>query len=283
MPSSQRGERDVPTLSQAEINLAHYGEPAAGRSDYWRLMAAPRFRTATILRLLAQENPARILDIGCGDGTLLSEIHDRMPAAELAGIDLSPGQIAENRRLRPHIEWMAGPAETLQESVPAGRYTAIVAAELIEHLADPAGFLRNVRSVIAPGGLLVLSTQSGRVGETERRVGHLRHFTAAEMTQLLRDAGWQPVRVWNAGFPFQDLSKYIANLAPDYSMRNFGERPYGFKERLVSLTLRILFRFNSQRRGAQLFASSVLKIHLVLIFVTQIAADKDIRRQKRHK
>jgi hypothetical protein len=39
-------------------------------------------------------------------------------------------------------------------------------------------------------------------------------------------------------------------------MRNFGERPYGIKERLVSLTLRILFRFNSQRRGAQLFATA---------------------------
>ncbi|HYI11915.1 MAG TPA: class I SAM-dependent methyltransferase [Thermoanaerobaculia bacterium] len=264
MNPTQREERseqesDVPrpsgaALSQAEINLAHYGEPAAGRSDYWRLMAAPRFRTATILRSLAEENPSRILDIGCGDGTLLSEIHERMPAAQLAGLDLSPGQIAENRLLRPTIEWIAGPAETLQETVPAGRYNAVVASELIEHLADPEGFLRNVRSIIAPGGLLVLSTQSGRVGETERRVGHLRHFTSEEMKRFLVAAGWQPVRVWNAGFPFQDLSKYLANLAPDYSMHHFGERPYGLKERLASLILRILFRFNSQRRGAQLFA-----------------------------
>ncbi len=240
-------------LSQTAINLAHYGEPAAGRSDYWRLMAAPRFRAATIVELVVDARPLRVLDIGCGGGTLLASLQEQLPEAHLTGLDLSAAQIELNRVAYPNITWYEGTAEELHQVLP-DRYNAIVASELIEHLGDAAGFLRNVRRVAAPRGQLVISTQSGRVGETERRVGHLRHFTVGEMSALLSSAGWYPERVWNAGFPFQDLSKYIANLAPDYSMRRFGARAYGPFERLASLVLRGLFRLNSQSRGAQLFA-----------------------------
>jgi len=101
---------------------------------------------------------------------------------------------------------------------------------------------------------IAVSTQSGRIGETERRVGHVRHFTSDEMARVLRDAGWRPVRVWNAGFPFHDLSKWYANRDPDASMRRFGERSYSWQEDLVCLGLRLAFQLNSSRRGAQLFA-----------------------------
>jgi SAM-dependent methyltransferase len=64
---------------------------------------------------------------------------------------------------------------------------------LFQHLTDPARFLRGAAGWATPArGRLILSTQSGRVGETERRVGHRRHFTVEEMTDLLRAAGWTP-------------------------------------------------------------------------------------------
>jgi hypothetical protein len=85
-------------------------------------------------------------------------------------------------------------------------------------------------------------------------VGHLQHFTATGMRQLLSDAGWSPERVWNCGFPFHDLSKWYANRNPDATMRRFGDERYGLREDLVCWALRTAFRTNSDRRGAQLFA-----------------------------
>ena len=100
----------------------------------------------------------------------------------------------------------------------------------------------------------MLSTQSGPVRATERYVGHQRHFEKEDLLTLLRDAGWAPVRAWNAGFPFHGLSKWLANRRPTATIERFSVRPYGPAEILACWTLRLLFKLNSNRSGAQLFA-----------------------------
>jgi hypothetical protein len=131
----------------------------------------------------------------------------------------------------------------------------VVASEIIEHVEDPRGFLENAAAWASPGrGRLILSTQSGPVGETERRVGHRRHFSPEEARALLSAAGWTPARVWNCGYPFHDWSKRAANLFPAASMAHFSARAYGPFQNVTCAILRSLFRLNSQRKGAQLFA-----------------------------
>ena len=103
----------------------------------------------------------------------------------------------------------------------------------------------------------MLSTQTGALRETERRVGHRRRYTAAELRELLRASGWTPHRIWNTGYPFHDLSKWYANRSPDRSLAEFGEQAYGVRQDLVCWALRQAFRLNSRRRGAQLFAVAI--------------------------
>jgi len=242
----------------AILNQVYYDQPSVGREDYWRYMAAPRFRAATILRCLGQEEVSSIVDLGCGGGLLLAEIAERFPAAKLAGVDLSPRQVDDNRARLPGIEWCAVDLDRSLDDTDAlasmaGRFAAIVASEILEHLDHPDVFLRNARRLAAPGGRLVLSTQSGPIRETEMRVGHRRHWTRADLNDALASTGWTAEQTWNAGFPFHDLSKWWANRDPDASMRRFGGDRYGRGERLICWALRVAFRFNSRRRGAQLF------------------------------
>ncbi|MDE2293124.1 MAG: class I SAM-dependent methyltransferase, partial [Elusimicrobia bacterium] len=197
-------------------------------------------------------------DLGCGGGELLRELRAGRPDSALCGIDASEAQIAENGRREPAVEWRV---LDLDSDAPApaalrGTFDAVVASEVVEHVARPASLLRHALELARPGGRLLLSTQSGPVRETERRVGHLRHFEAAEMGRLLSDAGWRPERVWNEGAPFHDLAKRLANARPDAAMRRFGTGAYGPLERLVCLALRAAYRLNSRRRGAQLFAQA---------------------------
>jgi SAM-dependent methyltransferase len=238
------------------LNRAFYGHLSAGRDDYWRKMAAPRFRVRTLLKLLAEEPAHRLVDLGCGSGSLLGEIGARLPEAELCGIDLSEPQIEANRARSPAIAWYVTDLDRPQRSsvLPRDRFDVVIASEIVEHVARPEVLLANALELATPGGRLLLSTQSGPVRETERRVGHVQHFTVDAMRDVLEHAGWQPVRLWNAGFPFHDVSKWYANLDPDASMRRFGDGAYGWKEDLLCWSLRIAFRFNSARRGAQLFA-----------------------------
>lgn len=248
--------------SGTELNRAYYSDLQPGKDHYWRKMAAPRFRVRTLLALLSELGThldgQRLIDLGCGSGQLLADIAVRFPTLELAGADLSEPQLAVNRRAMPGCQFYAmdlGVPDAVPESL-AGRFGVVTASEVIEHVDHPDELLRNARRLCAPGGRLLLSTQSGQVGETERRVGHLRHFTAAEMSSLLESTGWQPLRVWNAGYPFHDLSKWYANRHPDALLKEFADKPYGLKEDLICLLLRLAFRLNSTDRGAQLFATA---------------------------
>lgn len=239
-----------------EINHAYYDREQPGREDYRRYMAAPRWRMRLLLGALAGATPARLADLGCATGAVVGELRAAFPGARFTGLDLSPAQIEANRRREPDGDWQVADLSRPDE-LPAGLlgcFDTLVSTEVIEHLDDPGALLRCAARLGAPGARLLLTTQSGPVRETERRVGHIRHFTGAELSALLRANGWRPVRVWNAGWPFHDLSKWVANRDPDSMMERFSERPYGWRERFICWGLRIAFRFNSNRRGAQLFA-----------------------------
>jgi SAM-dependent methyltransferase len=240
-------------MSSSERNLDYYEAASAARDDYWRYMAAPRMRVARIAQLVRSLAPATLVDLGCGNGSLLDELARAMPGAQLAGIDLSPRQIDANRLRAPEIEWTTA---DLQQPIDVRRtYHAVVASEVIEHLDEPRMLLVNARRLAERSGHLILTTQSGPVRETERRVGHVRHFSLAQIGALLVETGWTPVRVWNEGWPFHDLSKWWANRDADASMNRFGGGGgYGASERLICLLLRAAFRVNSRTRGAQLFA-----------------------------
>lgn len=240
----------------ASINRDYYERTTAGREDYWRKMAAPRHRVEVMRQVIGELRPTSIVDLGCGNGVLLTELRDAVPSARWSGLDLSRPQVAENVRLLPWATFRDG---NLEQPFPAdfdwlGQFDVAIATEVIEHLDAPGVFLENAARLLKPGGHLVLSTQSGPIRQTEQRVGHRRHYENRDMEALLSQHHFKPVRVWNTGFPFHDMSKWYANLNPDASMSQFGEGAYGLKENLICSALRLAFKFNSGNRGAQLFA-----------------------------
>lgn len=93
-----------------------------------------------------------VLEIGCGRGLTGAEIQSRL-GCRVTGVELNPVAAAEARS-RLH-EVLTGDVESLELN---SRFDAIIALELIEHLVDPLQFLRRMRSLLRPGGRLVLST-----------------------------------------------------------------------------------------------------------------------------
>lgn len=244
------------THDAATINREYYERTTAGREDYWKKMAAPRHRVEVMRQVIRELNPASVVDLGCGNGVLITELRDVLPSVRWSGLDLSRPQVAENVKNLPWATFRDG---NLEQPFPddfdwLGSFDCAIATEVIEHLDSPGTFLDNAARLLKPGGALVLSTQSGPIRETEQRVGHRRHYSQREMKELLAQHRFTPVRVWNTGFPFHDLSKWYANLNPDGSMSQFGEGAYGLKENAVCAALRLAFKFNSASSGAQLFA-----------------------------
>jgi 2-polyprenyl-6-hydroxyphenyl methylase/3-demethylubiquinone-9 3-methyltransferase len=95
------------------------------------------------------------LDVGCGAG-LLAEPLARM-GAKVTGLDAAPELIAVAREHAAgqglEIDYRAGELEELE-----GLFDLITCMEVIEHVADPAAFVKALARRLAPDGLLVMST-----------------------------------------------------------------------------------------------------------------------------
>ncbi len=115
----------------------------------------------------------RVLDMGCGAG-LLAEPLARMGGA-VTGVDAAPENIAVARahaaRSGLSIDYRTGEID----AVAGQQFALITCLEVVEHVADPAGFIAGLSGLLAPGGLLILSTPNRtslsrlaiiRIGET---------------------------------------------------------------------------------------------------------------------
>jgi 2-polyprenyl-6-hydroxyphenyl methylase/3-demethylubiquinone-9 3-methyltransferase len=99
-----------------------------------------------------------IADIGCGGG-ILSEPLARL-GAHVTGIDPVEESICAARthaqNLGLSISYRAGTAEDLAREQCV--FDAVIASEVVEHVADVDAFLKTCRALLRPGGLLILST-----------------------------------------------------------------------------------------------------------------------------
>jgi len=101
----------------------------------------------------------RVLDIGCGGG-LVSEPMTRL-GAKVTAVDASEANIktamTHAKQGGLEIDFRAGTVEALIEGgEPA--FDVVLNLEVVEHVADPAQFLKDCASLVKPGGLTIVAT-----------------------------------------------------------------------------------------------------------------------------
>ena len=146
--------------------------PTRGFFDAWsRVYDFPLVQLATyrpvhdaVLRALAAEPSARVLDIGCGTGRLAERLAGA-PAAgvgrTVVGCDFSAGMLehaAERLRSHPRATLVRGDATRLP--FPDAVFDAAVSTEAFHWFPDQDAALRELRRVIRPGGRLLLALVS---------------------------------------------------------------------------------------------------------------------------
>jgi ubiquinone/menaquinone biosynthesis C-methylase UbiE len=108
------------------------------------------------LAQVALQPHQRLLDVGCGTGRLLADVHASLPSASLVGVDLSTRMLGMARaRLPRGIDLIQGAAEHLP--IAGSSVDWLVTSSAFHYVTDPFAARREYRRVLRPGGTLVLT------------------------------------------------------------------------------------------------------------------------------
>lgn len=141
--------------------------------------------------------PKRLLDLGCGPGHLTALARRR--GWRVTGIDISP-DVVSRAAVKFGLDFRAGRLARHRSTLPP--FDLVFLGDLIEHVLDPCGLLREVRASLSPDGVVCLDTPNW--AGIWRRIGrskwlglnryHINLFDAASLSRLLARCGFGTIR-----------------------------------------------------------------------------------------
>jgi len=180
------------TLNVARSGEEHFFYSASGA------MARSRLLRDWILALKPEtswQSGVRVLEVGCGQGSLLSQLRGSFPSAYFHGIDLSADAVALANAKGLNVR--QGGLDTL-----AGEeYDIIIAFGVLEHVPNPRTFLAQVHELLSEEGEAIVGQPMQNVPSYDVFfVDHLHHFTTDHVRYLAETVGFAEIGI-SAGHP----------------------------------------------------------------------------------
>lgn len=171
-----------------------------------------RLRAEYQLNLMQQHGVCRLwraLDIGASSGTLMQTVHEAY-GPELIGVE--PGnayrQLAEEKgfKVYPSLEQL--------RSGETAKFDLVTMMHVLEHLEDPLGTLREVRTHLLEDHGFLLVEVPNFYAHDSYELAHLSCFTEHTLTEMLRQAGYKIMHTRKHGYPRSEtLELYLTVLA----------------------------------------------------------------------
>src|SRR5277367_1461328 len=173
-----------------------YTEDARGGEILDRLNRAPRF-TRWMADVVKPYLGDRVLEIGAGIGNMSVHL---MPRSIYWATDVNPYYLNYLETLRPTRPYMhVGYTDGMKvESFPKGQdFDTVVCLNVVEHLSDDVGALRNIRETLAAGGTAIILVPCGPelYGSLDEVLGHCRRYTEEQLAGVAQQAGFHVQRI----------------------------------------------------------------------------------------
>jgi 2-polyprenyl-3-methyl-5-hydroxy-6-metoxy-1,4-benzoquinol methylase len=157
----------------------------------------------------------RILDIGCGNGSLSNFLAQQ--GYEVVGVEESESGVKLANQSFPNCRFIQGSIYDLPYSELGDNFDIVIAVEVIEHLFYPKELVRSSKKCLKPNGGLILTTHHGYLknlvmaatGKMDNHFtalwdgGHIKFFSVPTMKDLLKSENYTNIKFKFAGrFPY---------------------------------------------------------------------------------
>ena len=173
------------------MNLEEYEVMYRQERDYWWFVSRSELLHFYMRDIVALPREARILDLGCGTGANLEILAQY---GQAMGADFSETALAFcKKRALPRL--MLG--DGMQLPIASNSLDLVTAMDSLEHIPRDNAALSEIFRILKPGGTLLATVPAFGFlwSEHDEALQHLRRYTAAELTDKLRLAGFAPGKV----------------------------------------------------------------------------------------
>ena len=147
---------------------------------------------------------AAVLDIGCSSGNFGGALI-KYKNCTVDGVDYNPQDVKMARKILHSAKVVDIEKDNLKRAVGNKRYNVIVMADVLEHLLDPVGALKQVKKIISPNGFIAFSIPNmahlsvrlkllgGQYAHTDTGLldkTHLHFYDVNEVERLFEEAGY---------------------------------------------------------------------------------------------
>jgi glycosyltransferase involved in cell wall biosynthesis len=190
------GARALWAIFHYAVSDKIYAADGHGGEILQRLSRAPRF-TKWMADIIRPYTKNRVLEIGAGIGNLTMQL---VPRASYWATDVNSEYLDTLERLRAnkpylHVQYLDA---TNAESFPVeSSFDTVIFLNVLEHIADDLGALRNVYNVLQAGGAAVVLVPQGPglFGTLDEVLGHCRRYTEQQLIEVGQAAGFEVERL----------------------------------------------------------------------------------------
>ena len=198
-----------------------------------------------------------ITDLGCGQGDLLSYLHDQFPESNLVGIEPSEVGCGLSKLKTPSAKILEIDITTSEDANTMIKSSnVIICTEVLEHLDHPELLMSSLAKKMSQNSTLLLSVPGGPRSKFDKHIGHRRHFDRKVLKKLLKDSGFSEIDVYSSGFPGFNLYKICTILMGKRLIKTAVSADSSPIAHYISRLFLILMTYsrNRSRFGWQLFA-----------------------------
>ena len=156
--------------------------------EHWWFVARRRILASLIKRVVERPHGARILEVGCGTGHNLGMLAE-FGTVDACELDATARELASLRLGRPVFEAKLPDLSMFEPK----SYDLIALLDVLEHVADDLGALTAIRTLLKPGGALVLTVPANQWMWSAHDVAHhhFRRYSRPRLAELFERAGYE--------------------------------------------------------------------------------------------